>query len=70
MWLCQVPKGRIDAFLKALKVSNVKNTPDGAELRIISAEQPTDNAVQVVPTLEDVFLSYFGQRGDEANDAV
>ena len=70
VWLCQVPKGRIDAFLKALKVSNVKNTPDGAELRIISAEQPTDNAVQVVPTLEDVFLSYFGQRGGEANDAV
>ena len=70
VWLCQVPKGRIDAFLKALKVSNVKNTPDGAELRIISAEQPTDNAVQVMPTLEDVFLSYFGQRGGEANDAV
>ena len=70
VWLCQVPKGRIDAFLKALKVSNVKNTPEGAELRIISAEQPTDNAVQVVPTLEDVFLSYFGQRGGEANDAV
>ena len=70
VWLCQVPKGRIDAFLKTLKVSNVKTTPEGAELRIISAEQPTDNAVQVVPTLEDVFLSYFGQRGGEANDAV
>ena len=70
VWVCQVPKARIDAYLKALKVSNVKNTPEGAELRIVSAEQPTDNAVQVAPTLEDVFLSYFGQRGGEGDAAV
>ena len=70
VWVCQVPKGRIDAYLKALKVSNVKTTPEGAELRIVSAEQPTDDAVQVVPTLEDVFLSYFGQKGGEADGAV
>ena len=70
VWVCQVPKGRIDAYLKALKVSNVKTTPEGAELRIVSAEQPTDDAVQVVPTLEDVFLRYFGQRGGETDGAV
>ncbi len=70
VWVCQVPKARIDAYLKALKVSNVKTTPEGAELRIVSAEQPTDDAVQVVPTLEDVFLCYFGQRGGEADAAV
>ena len=70
VWVCRVPKARIDAYLKALKVSNVKTTPEGAELRIVSAEQPTDNAVKVQPTLEDVFLSYFGQRGGEADAAV
>ena len=70
VWVCQVPKARIDAYLKALKVSNVKTTPEGAELRIVSAEQPTDDAVQVVPTLEDVFLCYFGQRGGGADAAV
>ncbi len=70
VWVCQVPKARIDAYLKALKVSNVKTTPEGAELRIVSAEQPTDNAVQAAPTLEDVFLCYFGQRGGEADAAV
>lgn len=70
VWVCQVSKARIDAYLKALKVSNVKTTPEGAELRIVSAEQPTDDAVQVVPTLEDVFLCYFGQRGGEADAAV
>ena len=70
VWVCQVPKTRIDAYLKALKVSNVKNTPEGAELRIVSAEQPTEDAVQVAATLEDVFLCYFGQRGGEADAAV
>ena len=70
VWACQVPKTRIDAYLKALKVSNVKTTPEGAELRIVSAEQPTDNAVKVQPTLEDVFLSYFGQRGGEGDASL
>lgn len=60
----------MDAYLKALKVSNVKTTPQGAELRIVSAEQPTDNSVQLVPTLEDVFLCYFGQRGGEEDGAL
>ena len=70
VWVCQVPKARIDAYLKALKVSNVKTTPEGAELRIVSAEQPTDDAVRVQPTLEDVFLSYFGQRGGEGDASL
>ena len=70
VWACQVPKERVDAYLKALKVSNVKTTPQGAELRIVSAEQPTDNSVQLVPTLEDVFLCHFGQRGGEEDGAL
>lgn len=70
VWACQVPKERVDAYLKALKVSNVKTTPQGAELRIVSAEQPTDNSVQLAPTLEDVFLCYFGQRGGEEDGAL
>ena len=70
VWVCRVPKARIDAYLKALKVSNVKTTPEGAELRIVSAEQPTDDAVRVQPTLEDVFLCYFGQRGGEGDASL
>lgn len=70
VWACQVPKERVDAYLKALKVSNVKTTPQGAELRIVSAEQPTNDAVQLAPTLEDVFLCHFGQRGGEEDGAL
>lgn len=66
VWISRVAKSSIDVCLKRFKVSNVKTVPGGAELRIISRNQPTENAVQVDATLEDVFLYYFGERvGDE-----
>lgn len=60
VWQCDVPRDRVDAYLRALKVSNIKTTPEGARLRVVSKEQPTESSIQLVPTLEDVFLSYFG----------
>ena len=66
VWISRVSKSSIDVCLKRFKVSNVKTVPGGAELRIISRNQPTENAIQVDATLEDVFLYYFGERvGDE-----
>ena len=70
VWIAHVSKSSIDACLKRFKVSNVKNIPGGAELRIISRKQPTENAIQVDATLEDVFLYYFGERAGEDNDSV
>ena len=70
VWIAHVSKSSIDACLKRFKVSNVKNIPGGAELRIISRNQPTENAIQVDATLEDVFLYYFGERAGEDDAAV
>ena len=70
VWIAYVSKSSIDACLKRFKVSNVKNIPGGAELRIISRKQPTENAVQVDATLEDVFLYYFGERAGDEDAAV
>ena len=70
VWQCNVPRDRVDAYLRALKVSNVKNTPQGTQLRIVCKEQPTADAVPLVPTLEDVFLCYFGQKGGENHGEV
>ena len=70
VWICRVSKASIDVCLKRFKVSNVKNVPGGAELRIISRNQPTENAIQVDATLEDVFLYYFGERAGEEDDTV
>jgi len=70
VWISRVSKSSIDVCLKRFKVSNVKTVPGGAELRIISRNQPTENAIQVEATLEDVFLYYFGERAGEDDDTV
>ena len=70
VWSCTVPKSRIDACLKAYKVANVKTIPVGAELRIVSRGRPTEDAVRVEPTLEDVFLCYFGERTGDSDGTV
>ena len=70
VWISRVAKSSIDVCLKRFKVSNVKTVPGGAELRIISRNQPTENAIQVDATLEDVFLYYFGERACDEDAAV
>lgn len=40
-------------------ISNIRNTDTGVELRIISDTSPTEEAINVIPTLEDVYLYYF-----------
>ena len=70
VWICRVSRAGIDMCLKKFKVSNVKTIPGGAELRIISRNQPTENAIQVDATLEDVFLYYFGERAGADDDTV
>ena len=70
VWSCTVPKSRLDACLKACRVANVKTVPGGAEVRIVSQERPMENAVAVEPTLEDVFLSYFGERAGDGDGTL
>lgn len=62
VWSCKVPRGQVNAVMAAHQVSNLKTVADGAELRILSANQPAAHAVQEEATLEDVFLYYFGER--------
>ena len=50
-------------------VGNIKTTKTGAELRIISIEKPTEDAVAVEKNLEDAFLFYFGEKSEEKQDA-
>lgn len=70
VWTFMVPKAQIDSYLKAYKVVNLKTVPGGAELRVLSSVQPVEEAVQAEPTLEDVFLYYFGESAGEDNGVV
>ena len=70
VWTFHVPKAQIETYLKSYKVANVKNVPGGAELRVLSPVQPNPSAVEVEPTLEDVFLYYFGESAGDNNGTV
>ena len=70
VWTFTVPRAKIDGYLRAYKVANVKTTPGGGELRVLSAQQPTADAIAVEPNLEDAFLYYFGESAGETDASV
>lgn len=69
-WICDVPKGEVLACHQKYRVANVKTLADHAQLRILSKDSPMPRAVQEEASLEDVFLSYFGERSGDGNGMV
>lgn len=65
VWTCLTPHQEAAKLVKQYKVSNMKSENGKVELRIISEKQPLENAHSVRPTLEDVFLFYFGEKGGD-----
>jgi ABC-type multidrug transport system ATPase subunit len=61
VWSVMVPRREADRVKKQYDVSNIAQRADGLALRIVSAEKPFENAQPEQPTLEDVFLHYFGR---------
>ena len=70
IWLFSVPREQVDRYLAAYRVSNLKTTPAGATLRVLSAECPAIGAVETAATLEDVFLHYFGESAGDSDGTV
>lgn len=62
VWSVNLPKAAVESYMKSYKISNVKTVPGGAQLRIISAKKPADDAAPETATLEDLFLDYFGEQ--------
>lgn len=66
VWLLTISVHEAPEYDKRYKVANRRNVPGGIMLRILSKERPHPNAEEELPTLEDVFLAYFGEKeGDE-----
>lgn len=60
VWECMVPTRYADQYSGTLNVSNLRNIENECTvLRVISESKPMENAVQVKPTLEDLYLFYF-----------
>lgn len=62
VWSCTLTREKVNDYMKKYKVSNVKTVSGGTQLRVISADPPTEGAVLEETSLEDVFLYYFGEK--------
>lgn len=68
VWQISVPPQQAKQYQERFLVSNVKQVPGGLNLRVLSAQKPTADAIREETTLEDVFLYYFGERGAAENE--
>lgn len=59
VWECLVPMKKVTDMTRKFTVSNQRHEENGVVLRIVSLVKPTENAKQVEPTLEDLYLYYF-----------
>ena len=64
VWECFVNMNKIKLFENKFNVSNRKYTENEAVLRIVSTNQPALNAKKVEPSLEDLYLYYFREEGE------
>lgn len=69
IWNLTVPAGEAAKYNRDYKVANSRVVPEGMQLRILSESRPHPEAQEEAPTLEDVFLSYMGEKAGE-EDAV
>ena len=70
VYACKVSQADATKMMKQFKVSNMKSEKGMVELRIIADRPPIPEACVVEPTLEDVFLYYFGERAGEADGTL
>ncbi len=60
IWKCTVSKSEADYFCTKYCIINLQhNSNDSVELRIVSNKKPMDNAINVPPSLEDLYLYHF-----------
>lgn len=68
VWSLTCAEREVSTLQQQFQIGNVTRTHDGVSLRIVSDQQPLPHAETVSPTLEDLYLYYFGEGGtlDEA----
>lgn len=59
VWECKVDPNDVDTWNNRYIVSNLKHENGIAILRVVSESKPSDDAVSVIPNLEDLYLYYF-----------
>lgn len=65
VWKCTVSKSQVDYFCTKHCIINLQhNSNDSVDLRIVSHKKPMDNAINVPPSLEDLYLYYFQDKSE------
>ncbi|MGL5642604.1 MAG: ABC transporter ATP-binding protein [Paraclostridium sp.] len=60
VWKCSIPKNNVDIISRNHRVVNLQHdSDDKVLLRIVSDTKPTEDASNVRPTLEDLYLYHF-----------
>lgn len=69
VWKIIVDKNKVNYYLKNYLVANIKTMYDNVEIKILSKDPPTSDAIREIATLEDAFLLYFGKKAGDEIDA-
>ena len=70
VWKCVVPECGVQGLNEKYVVSNLRNSGENVELRIVSDIQPMKNAEITEATLEDAYLYYTQVLGGKNNAVV
>ena len=70
VWSCRVPNNQWSNFERTHCIANSHVMKEVIEARVISTSSPIEGAIIVEPTLEDVFLCYFGERTGDSDGTV
>ena len=68
VWSVPCTEADVPLMQERFRVTNIIKNEIGINLRVLAKTQPTDNSVTVSPTLEDYYLTVFGERAN--NDEV
>lgn len=70
VWEATVSEQEAQPLFSRYEISSLRREGDALLLRILSPKQPVPNARPVQPSLEDVFLSQFGEVGQRASGVL
>ncbi len=70
VWECRTDPREAELLTAKYTVSNLRHEGNQDMLRIVSEEKPYENAVQVQPMLEDLYLYYFSEEAAQQNREV
>ncbi|MDE7044432.1 MAG: ABC transporter ATP-binding protein, partial [Acetatifactor sp.] len=59
VWECRVADREVPSLESRFNIGNMRTEGENIILRIISEEKPLEDAVNVTPNLEDLYLYYF-----------